>query len=152
MTRIFSYLKILFIHFCEQKGHIKVSDWLLKISSQSEWLVQNSINFQPIRVVGTKWRKFILKICGIRNWTKSGLFQTNNSIFYNKSMWKNVWYMAPGFEPTTFGTITTRPGLPPNAHLWSSFNFNFQETGSHLMQTLYRVCNCYRWHHTFALV
>ena len=36
-----------------------------------------------------------------------GLFQTNNTIFYNKSMWKNVMsiqYMALGFEPTTFGT------------------------------------------------
>ena len=46
-------------------------------------------------------------------WANPGLFfvyfrsfQTNNTIFYNKSMWKNVMsiqYTAPGFEPTTFG-------------------------------------------------
>ena len=38
-------------------------------------------------------------------------FQTNNTIFYNKSMWKNVQlsiqYTVPGFEPTFWTRVVT---------------------------------------------
>ena len=70
-------------------------------SSSSYWLSEHRSSYP-------NWRNIY-----IFKWANPGLFfiyfrsfQTNNTIFYNKSMWNNVMsiqYMALGFKPTTYG-------------------------------------------------